>query len=399
MNVMLRATGDEMLPELKGLQSKLLLAGGIGAALCVVGFAIDPAQFVRSLLPAYMWMLSITLGSLALAMVHQVSGGAWGVVIRRILGAASRTLPLLTVLFIPIALSLRSLYPWADETHLAGDPILQWKQPYLNVPFFLARAAFYFAVWNGIAYLLNKWSVEQDATGDPTIPRKMQILSAGGLLAYGLTITFASFDWLMSLEPHWFSTMYGVLIMGGQALSAMAFAIVVLSWLARREPLHGLISPNHFHDLGNLMLGFTMLWTYFGFSQYLIIWAANLPEETEWYIHRTGHGWQILAITLVVFHFAVPFLVLLSRAVKRQGSVLGRVAAGLLVMRFVDLFWLSAPAFAPEGGFHLHWLDILVPLSLAAVWLGFFVYQLRGRALLPLYDPEFTEALKHVRAA
>ncbi|HKY22200.1 MAG TPA: hypothetical protein VJM31_13380 [Vicinamibacterales bacterium] len=399
MKVLLTATGNEMVPELKGLQTKLLLAGGIGAAICTIGFVMNPAQFVRSLLPAYMWMLSIALGSLALVMLHQVSGGAWGVVIRRILGAASRTLPLLTVLFIPIALSLHSLYPWADPAHVASDPILEWKQPYLNVPFFLARATIYFAVWNGIAFFLNRWSLEQDATGDPTIPRKMQLLSAGGLLAYGVTITFAAFDWLMSLEPHWFSTIYGVLIMGGQALSAMAFAIVVLSWLSRREPLNALISPNHFHDLGNLMLGFTMLWTYFGFSQYLIIWAANIPEETEWYIHRTGHGWQIIALGLVIFHFAVPFLVLLSRAVKRHAPILARVAAGLLVMRFFDLFWLSAPAFAHEGAFHFHWLDAAVPVSLAAVWLGFFVYQLRGRALLPLYDPEFREALKHVRAA
>ena len=395
----LQGTGDDMLPELKGLQSRLLLAGGVGAALCAVGLLVNPAQFVRSLLPAYMWILSIALGSLALVMVHQVSGGAWGVVIRRILGAASRTLPLLTLLFIPIALGLHALYPWADEAHVAEDPILQWKQPYLNAPFFLARAAIYFAVWNAIAFFLNKWSVEQDATGDPDIPRKMQLLSAGGLLAYGLTITFAAFDWLMSLEPHWFSTMYGVLIMGGHALSAMAFAILVLSWLARRPPLHDLISPNHFHDLGNLLLGFTMLWTYFGFSQYLIIWSANIPEETEWYIHRTGHGWQIIAVGLVIFHFAVPFLVLLSRAVKRHSPILAKVAAGLLVMRFVDLFWLSAPAFAGDGGFHIHWLDVVVPISLAAVWLGFFVHQLRGRALLPLHDPEFSEALKHVRTA
>jgi hypothetical protein len=179
----------------------------------------------------------------------------------------------------------------------------------------------------------------------------------------------------------------------------MAFAIVVLSWLARRAPLGGLISPNHFHDLGNLLLGFTMLWTYFGFSQYLIIWAANIPEETEWYIHRTGHGWQLIALALVVFHFAVPFLVLLSRAVKRHAPVLARVAAGLLVMRFFDLFWLSAPAFAHDGAFHLHWLDVVVPISIAAIWLAFFVYQLRGRALLPLYDPEFREALEHVRIA
>jgi hypothetical protein len=396
---LLSMSGNDMVPELRTYQDRLLRFGAVGAAACVVGLIMDPAQFVQSLLPAYMWILSVTLGSLALAMVHQISGGAWGVVIRRILGAATRTLPLLTILFIPIALGLRALYPWADETHVAADPMLQWKQPYLNAPFFLLRAAIYFGIWNGIAFFLNKWSLEQDATGDPTIPRKMQVLSAGGLLGYGLTITFASFDWLMSLEPHWFSTMYGVLIMGGQALSAMAFAIVVLSWLARRTPLGGLISPNHFHDLGNLLLGFTMLWTYFGFSQYLIIWAANIPEETEWYIHRTGHGWQLIALALVVFHFAVPFLVLLSRAVKRHAPVLARVAAGLLVMRFFDLFWLSAPAFAHDGAFHLHWLDVVVPISIAAIWLAFFVYQLRGRALLPLYDPEFREALEHVRIA
>jgi len=395
----LTSTADEMVPQLRNLQSKLFVAGGIGAAVCALGFLLNPAQFLHSYLAAYMWMLSITLGSLALAMVHQVSGGAWGVVIRRILGAASRTLPLLTILFVPIGLGLKVLYPWADPGNVAQDSVLQWKQPYLNIPFFLLRAAFYFGVWNGVAFYLNKWSVEQDVTGDARVPRKMQQLSAIGLLGYGLTITFASFDWLMSLEPHWFSTMYGVLIMGGHALSAIAFAIVALSWLARRPPMRELISPDHFHDLGNLMLGFTMLWTYFGFSQYLIIWAANLPEETEWYIHRTGHGWQFLALTLVIFHFAVPFMVLLSRAVKRRGHVLARVAAGMLVMRFLDLFWLSAPAFAHDGGFHLHWLDLALPATLAALWLGFFVYQLRGRALLPLYDPEFAEALKHVRVA
>ena len=203
----------------------------------------------------------------------------------------------------------------------------------------------------------------------------------------------------MSLEPHWFSTIYGVLIMGGQALSAMAFSIVVLAWLARRAPFNELITANHFHDLGNLMMGFTMLWTYFGFSQYLIIWAANIPEETEWYLHRTGHGWQYIALALVVFHFAVPFMVLLHRAIKRNAAMVSKVAALILVMRFVDLYWLSAPAFAHGGEPHVHWLDVALPISLAAIWLGYFVYQLRGRALLPLYDPEFREALKHVRIA
>jgi hypothetical protein len=399
MKVQLREIGDELVPELKRLQSTLMMAGGLGAAVCAIGLVVNPAQFVRSFLPAYMWMLSVALGSLGLAMVHQVSGGAWGVVIRRILGAASRTLPLLTILFIPIALGLHALYPWADAAHVAEDPILQWKRPYLNVPFFLVRAAIYFIAWNAIAFFLNKWSVDQDETADPAVSRRMQLLSSGGLLAYGLTITFATFDWLMSLEPHWFSTMYGVLVMGGQALSAMAFSIVVLAWLVRRQPFNELITANHFHDLGNLLMGFTMLWTYFAFSQYVIIWAANIPEETEWYLHRTAHGWQYIALILVVFHFAVPFLVLLHRAIKRNAAMVAKVAALILVMRFVDLYWLSAPAFAHGDQPHVHWLDLALPISLGLVWLSYFVYQLRGRALLPLHDPEFREALKHVRTA
>jgi hypothetical protein len=399
MTVKLREIGDELVPELKNLQSKLMMAGGAGLVVCAIGLVMNPAQFVRSFLPVYMWILSVTLGSLALAMVHQVSGGAWGVVIRRILGAASRTLPLLTILFIPIALGVHVLYPWADDALVANDPVLQWKQPYLNVPFFLVRAAFYFITWNAIAFFLNRWSVEQDATGDPAVPRRMQLLSAGGLLAYGLTITFAAFDWLMSLEPHWFSTIYGVLVMGGHALSAMALSIVMLAWLVRRRPFNELITADHFHDLGNLMMGFTMLWAYFAFSQYLIIWSGNIPEETEWYLHRTGHGWQYIALMLVLFHFAVPFFILLHRAIKRNAAMVSKVAALMLIMRLVDVYWLSAPAFAEGGETHMHWLDIALPIALALVWLTYFVYQLRGRALLPLHDPEFREALKHVRIA
>ena len=394
----LKSTADELLPELRDIQRKLLIGGGAGMLVCGLGLVLNPAQFVRSYLTTYLLLLGITLGSLALVMVHQVSGGAWGVVIRRILGAATRTLPVLTALFIPIALGMRYLYPWTDAALVARDEILQWKRPYLNVPFFLFRAAIYFAVWNGIVFLLNKWSLEQDVTGDPLMARRMQKLAAGGLLGYGLTITFASFDWAMSLEPHWFSTIYGVLLMGGQGLAAMAFAIVALTWLCRRAPLNELVTPSHFHDLGNLLLAFTMLWAYFGFSQYLIIWSGNLPEEAEWYVHRSAHGWQFIALALVAFHFAVPFLLLLLRVTKRRGEALAKVAGLLLVMRYVDLFWLTQPAFYAER-LHVHWLDVLLPASLGLLWLGLFVHQLRGRALLPLHDPEFTEAVGHVRTA
>jgi hypothetical protein len=223
----------------------------------------------------------------------------------------------------------------------------------------------------------------------------MQLLSAAGLVGYGLTITFASFDWLMSLEPHWFSTIYGVLILGGQGLAAMAFLIVALVWLSRRPPLRDIVVPAHFHDLGNLLLAFVMLWAYFSFSQYLIIWSGNLPEEIEWYVHRLQTGWHAVGMALIVFHFAVPFGLLLSRTVKREAPMILKVAVGVLIMRLVDLFWLIAPEFH-QNGIAVSWLDALLPLSLGAIWVGCFIWQLRGRAILPVHAPEFDEALGRI---
>ena len=388
----LTVTADAAIPALAGLQRRLLIAGAVGAAVSLVGALLDARQFFQSYLMAYMLCLGITLGCLALGMVHQLSGGAWGVLIRRPIGAATRVLPIMTVLFLPILLGMRTLYPWTDANLVAADEVLQHKRLYLNVPFFVARAVFYFAVWNLLTYLLNAWSLEQDQNPDPRLARRMQKLSAVGLLGYGLTITFASFDWLMSLEPHWFSTIYGVLIMGGQALSAMAFMIAALVWLGRRPPLDRIVAPAHFHDLGNLMLAFVMLWAYFSFSQYLIIWAGNLPLEISWYQHRLQTGWRTVGVTLILFHFAVPFVVLLSRTVKRAPELLIKVALGMLVLRLVDLFWLIAPEFH-ENGLVVHWLDIVLPLSMGALWLAAFVWQLRGRPILPVHDPQFDEAL------
>jgi hypothetical protein len=388
-------TADQLIPSLRQYQQRLLIAGAIGGVISLVGWWINPRQFFQSYLMAYMFVLGITLGCLALGMVHQLSGGAWGVVIRRPIGAASRVLPVLTVLFLPIVFGMHDLYEWTHAEVVTGDKVLQHKQLYLNTPFFLIRAAVYFLVWNTLSFFLNAWSLEQDRTGDPLIARRMQVLSAVGLLGYGATVTFASFDWLMSLEPHWFSTIYGVLIMGGQGLSAMAFLIIAAGWLSRRPPLQSIIVPAHFHDLGNLMLAFVMLWAYFSFSQYLIIWSGNLPEEIAWYLHRLQTGWRLVALMLVVFHFVVPFALLLSRAVKRHGQTIVKVAFGILAARLVDLYWLIAPEFHRDG-ISVSWLDIVVPASLGAIWLGCFVWQLRGRALLPVHDPEFDEALGRI---
>ncbi|MQA30875.1 MAG: hypothetical protein GEU82_13755 [Luteitalea sp.] len=388
----LRQTADELIPELRRYQRQLLLAGAAGAVVSFVGYVLNPAQFFQSYLMAYMFVLGLSLGSLALGMVHQLSGGAWGVVIRRPIGAAARVLPALTVMFLPIAFGMHHLYEWTHADVVANDPILQGKQLYLNTPFFLVRAAIYFAAWNGISFLLNRWSLEQDRTGDRRLSRRMQLLSGGGLLAYGLLTTFAAFDWMMSLAPHWFSTIYGVLIIGGQALSAMAFLIVVLVWLSRRKPLSDIVVASHFHDLANLMLAFVMLWAYFSFSQYLIIWSGNLPEEITWYMHRLQPGWRLVALLLVVFHFAVPFVLLLSRAVKREPDTIMKVAAAILVARLIDLFWLIAPEFHQDG-VYVSWMDVALPLTLVSLWLGCFMWQLRGRAILPVYDPQFEEAL------
>jgi hypothetical protein len=385
-------TAGTAIPELAGLQRKLLIAGAGGALLSLIGAFFNLDQFMRSYLLAYMWCLGVTLGCLALGMVHQLSGGAWGVVIRRPIGAATRVLPVMTALFLPIVLGMRHLYIWTDAALVANDELLRHKQLYLNTPFFLVRAAGYFLVWNGVSHVLNKWGREQDRTADPRLARKMQLVSGGGLVAYGLTITFASFDWLMSLEPHWYSTMYGVLVIGGQGLSALAFLTAVLVWLSRRAPLDRVVAASHFHDLGNLTLAFVMLWAYFSFSQYLIIWAGNLPHEIEWYIHRVDTNWRFVGLGLVVFHFVVPFALLLSRAVKRHPEGLLKVAVVILAVRVVDLWFQISPNFHHEG-ISVSWLDVVLPLSMGAIWLGCFIRQLRERPILPIHDPEFDEAL------
>jgi len=383
------------IPELAGIQTRALMIGGVGALAAIAGFFLDRHQFLQSYLMGYMWVLGATLGCLALAMVHQLSGGEWGVVIRRPAGAATRVLPLLTVLFLPIALSVSHIYPWADAHGEHHDHILQHKEVFLNVPFWLARAAFYFIVWNGIVFLLNKWSLEQDRNPTPALAKRMQRFSAGGLVVYVLTMTFAALDWLMSLDPHWYSTMYGALVIGGQGLTAIVLMAIVVVWLSRRAPLNTVIVPQHTHDLGNLMLAFTMIWAYFSFSQYLIIWSGNLPHEIAWYMHRSYTSWKVLATVLVFFHFAAPFTLLLFRGNKRRPARIIKVATLILFARLIDFHWLVAPEFHPEG-FTLHWMDVVLPAGLGGIWVWAFVGQLRNRAILPVNDPQFDETIGQI---
>ena len=385
-------------------RSRALIAGGIGLVGCAIGFLVDRDQFFRSWLIAYMLFLGIALGSLALMMVQHLSGGAWGV-FRRIFEASSRTLPLLMILFIPVLLGMTSLYPWTHDDHVQADAVLRHKAPYLNIPFFVARAVIYFAGWWGISFLLNKWSQQQDA-GDVAANTRLQRLSGAGLVFYAMAVTFAGIDWIMSLNPHWYSTLFGFLMMGGQGLAALAFTIVVSTFLFRHEPMSRLLKPTHFHDLGKLTLAFVMLYAYFNFSQYMLTFAANLAEEIPYMTVRTRNGWQYLALFLTIFHFAVPFFLLLSRDLKRAAHRLVVVALWLIFMRFADIYMLVSPEFASTGGnLHLlegehvshlfvHWMDLAAPLAIGGLWLWMFFTQLQQRPLFAAGDPYLREALQ-----
>jgi hypothetical protein len=377
-------------PELGRFQRNALAAGIGGVALCIGGWLLCPEQFFQSYLIGYMFWLGIALGCLAIVMLQHLTGGEWGLVIQRLLESAARTLPLMALLFLPLALGMNKLYEWSRAAE--GNQAEQHHDAWLSAPFFLLRAVIYFAIWLVMAYYLNRWSHEQDRNADPQLKRRLQILSGPGLVIYGLTATFAATDWLMSLVPEWYSTIFGLLVIGSQALSAMAFVIVAAALLYRREPMNRVFTTRHFHDLGKLLLAFVMIWAYLAFSQLLIIWAGNLPEEIPFYLPRMQTNWRWIGVSLIVVQFALPFLLLLSRELKRQTRQLIAVAALVIVMRFIDLFWLVAPQFHPQG-IQFHWLDPVAVLAIGGVWLAFFVWQLRGRPLVPLHDPRLQEAL------
>jgi hypothetical protein len=301
---------------------------------------------------------------------------------------------LLAVLFLPLLLGLPDLYVWARKAAVDADPLLQYKQPYLNVEFFLIRAIIYFVAWIGLTLLLTRWSREQDRTADPVIADRLRRASAGGIIVYVLTVTFASFDWAMSLEPHWYSTIYGVLIAMGQILTSFAFVIAVLFMLGDREPLTGVLKPGIFNDLGNLLLAFVMLWAYMSFMQFLIIWSGNLPEEVVWYTRRLHGGWQWVPIVLLLFHFAAPLLLLMSRQNKRRPERLAAIAALILVFHLLNVYWLVEPVFH-ESGIAIHWLDLVAPIGIGGIWIAFFLWQLQRRPLVPLHDPRMQEASAH----
>jgi hypothetical protein len=390
-----RATiGEEtLLAHTESPRRRALFAGAVGLLIWFV-LALFGRPAFTAYVASYMFFEGIAVGSLGFLMLHHLVGGAWGFAIRRPLEAATMTLPILALLFLPVVLGMRSLYEWANPEDVHSHAAIGLKAGYLNIPFFLVRAAVYHAIWVGLALLMRRNSMEQDTNSDPAPTRRNQQISAPGLVIIFITVTFAAIDWTMSLEPEWYSTIYSVMILIGWALSALSVAVIAASMLSHVRPLAGLTGPEAFNDLGNLLLAFTMLWAYMGFSQYLLIWSGNLTEEIPWYLSRSYGGWRFVAMALVVFHFFVPFFCLLVRENKRATTRLWRIAAAILVMHLLNDAWLVIPAFATGQGLAL----LAVVPSVGAVgglWLWSYLGNLTSRSLAPRHDPLLAQVFEH----
>src|ERR1700752_5435307 len=383
-------------PDMSRFQRMALIVGGAGLLLLLLGALVAGRdQFFNAYLIGFTFWTGIGIGSLALLMLQHLTGGGWGFVIRRSLEAATRTLPLMAILFIPVILGAHSLYPWTHQEVLDHDPVVKFKQPYLNLPCFTIRAVIYFAVWLALVFFMNKWSLMQDRTADRRYAKNLRVLSGPGMVFLIITITFASIDWYMSLEPEWASTIYGFIYLAAWSLSALAFVIAVMARLSREEPMKRIVAPLHFPDLGKLLLALVMLWAYFAFSQFLIIWSGNLPEEIGYYLERIHGPWGATIVTIGILHFAAPFLFLLSRSNKRNPSRLVVIATLILLMRAVDLLWMLVPAFPDHKWI---WLDVISLLGFGGLWLAFFTWQLDKRSLIPINDPQFESTVAQMHA-
>jgi hypothetical protein len=375
------------------MQQRSLIIGLVFSVICGALAFVWKDEFFRAYLLAYMFWLGISLGSLAILMITHVSGGNWGLVIRRQLEAAAGVLPLMAVLFFPIIIGMSRLYVWTHPERFPADKQLaRIAHLYLTTNGFILRAVIYFVVWLGLTFLLTRASAAQDrpSTGIEKTPFKM--ISGPGLILYAFTISFAIIDWVMSLDPHWISTIYGAIFIAAQCLSALCLAVVVESIFARYDPMKSLLRPKEVHDHSKLILAFIMLWAYFSFSQLLIIWAGNLPHEITWFTRRLYGGWQLVGMALFVLHFVVPFLLLLSRPFKRRTESMIWLASWVLVMRYVDVFWHIEANFSKT--FHVTLLDLLMPFAIGGLWLWLFFRNVRKRPLLPLYDPHVPELLE-----
>jgi hypothetical protein len=386
---------DYRAPEsIDRIRQRALVAAVIGLVICVIGIFKAPDRFFPSYLLAFMFVLGLSLGSLGLLMLQHLTGGNWGIIIRRPLESATRALAVVAVLFVPIFFGMKYLYTaWLNAPPAGQEGALSdFQRRYLTLNGFRIRAILYFAIWGVLVFLFNRWSREQDANPeDHAVRRRFKVLAGPGIIIYVFVMTFAAIDWVMSLSPHWASTIYGFLFVAGQLISSMSLMIAIVVLLARTGPLSGVLQPRHIHDLGKLLLTFVMLWAYFQFSQLLIIWSGNQPEEITFYYSRLHSQWGVVAVIVLIFHFFVPFFLLLSRDLKRNPTLLRGVAIWLILMRLVDLFWYTRPEFTSTA-LPTIW-DLAAALALGGLWFFFFTGQLKQLPVLPVGDPKLAEAI------
>ncbi len=372
-----------------------LISGAVGVVLSIVAVFVDHEQFYFSYLTAYTFWAGIMLGGLFFTMIHNISGAVWSVVLRRIMESLMSAAPLIALLFIPLIFGIHDLYHWSHEEAVAGDALLQKKAGYLNIPFFVIRSAVYLILWMLLATLLYRKSIAQDKAFDAGQAMKIKRISAPGIVVFALTITFAAFDWLMSLDPHWYSTIFGVYIFAGSFLAAQAFIILFGLGYRKKGILQDVITIEHYHDLAKFLFAFTIFWGYMAFSQYFLIWYANIPEETVWYMHRWEGNWKFITMMLVFGHFLIPFLGLMPRAAKRNLTYLKGMAVWILIMHFADLYWIVMPTLHAHG-FQLSWIDLAAFLAVGGIFVWYVARKYNGGALVPINDPKLEESIHHL---
>jgi hypothetical protein len=375
-------------------QRLFLLIGLIALGVTAAGFFVNRTQFYFSYLFGYLSWLGLSLGCFLVVMMHQLAGGRWGYPTRRFFEAGFLVLPLMLVLLVPVFFGLSYLYPWARPVEVAADRVLQHRQTYQNVGTYILRSVAFMSVWIWMAFRLRRWSLEQDRTDDAAPTRKARALSGPGLVVYGLLGTFAYVDWVMSLETRWYSTMFAIIILIGQILVAYAFSVIVLAFLRNHPPFSTIITKTHYHHLGNLLLAFVMFWTYVSFGQLLIVYSGDIPQELKWYLHRISGNWKLVIAGLGIFHFFVPFYLLLFRAVKKQIKPLALLAGILFLMHVVETYWLVMPALHPEH-IVVSWMDFTAPLGIGGVWLALFLSRLRTAPLILMRDPAMQFAFRY----
>lgn len=387
-----------MSPELQARLSRFqwicLVIGLAFLGLTFAGALVNRTQFFFSYLFAYLFWLGLSLGCFLVSMIHQLTGGRWGYPTRRFLEAGFLVLPLMLLLLVPIFFGFRELYPWARSGEVAADKILLHRHGYQTSIAYIVRSLVFLLVWTAMALCLRRWSLEQDKTNDPAPTRKARALSGPGVVIYSLLATFAYVDWLMSLETQWYSTMFAVIIVIGQILVAYAFCVVLLALLKNEPVLAAVLTKTHFHHLGNLLLTFVMFWTYVSFGQLLIVYSGDIPHELKWYLHRIAGDWKWVIWILALFHFLVPFYLLLFRSIKQRVTALAVLAVVLFVMHILQTYWLVLPALH-RGGVLVSWMDLTAPVGVGGLWLACFAWRLKAAPLLLLKDPGLQFAFRY----